>query len=577
MSGYFKILLFLISSALLAPLVFPVFAADSGPGPAGIPLIEYMFARVVCVTVPLGYIALLVILIIAGFKYLISGGEPKAISSAHQTVTWGILGILFLAIAWLILLLIQNFTGVKVTQFTLSSLPGVQGFTGSCWAEPPVAPNPTPKPQPIPQPVAANPSSSPVTTFTPSAPTPSVGESCDTSREDHTVPDGPVNYVDNSLGYPVHINLADGSNIGELLSSPSQYQSNPTPLGAVYRGSPYLDRGFADIIAQQHPRQINYLEDASDGLFRYATRAGADRINTLMHSVLPRNTFIVYLKIRTSLTIEPISSIVAGLNDRLFYPGSSAFMKVQKGFFPRGLAEFTHLSFLTIKQYLETHPNGLGPDSKELLDNTDWDATYLFGFRSKCADYYLGIADSSPLIYLYPQNPLSISVNINSPIISSKLSLYNNFWSVSASPDGTLITLDGKKYPYIPYEFLRNDFKKPEKGIVIEGSKLEDYLRKDLWKKLGLKENEIGDYWIDAKPRIPKANYYFVSLIDRSEIDRVLPMEVNPKPDTIIRNMTYILPLSAPFTLQPLEEEKLIAPQRNGFTVLENGVFTDGF
>lgn len=145
MSKYFGILFFLIFSVFLSLLTFPVFAQGGG-GPAGIPQLEYMFARVVCVAVPLGYIALLVVLVIAGIKYLTSGGEAKAVAAAHQTVTWGLLGILFLAIAWLILQLVQTFAGIEVTRFSLASLPGVQGFTGSCWAPPPVAPNPTPAP-----------------------------------------------------------------------------------------------------------------------------------------------------------------------------------------------------------------------------------------------------------------------------------------------------------------------------------------------------------------------------------------------------------------------------------------------
>lgn len=141
MSFFLKAVFVFIVFMLLARAA-PVFALVGGGGPAGIPLIEYMFARVVCVAVPLGYTALLVVLIIAGIKYLTSGGEPKAISQAHQTVTWGLLGILFLALAWLILLLIQNFTGVEVTKFSLSSLPGVQGFSGQCLGPAPIAPEP---------------------------------------------------------------------------------------------------------------------------------------------------------------------------------------------------------------------------------------------------------------------------------------------------------------------------------------------------------------------------------------------------------------------------------------------------
>lgn len=87
------------------------------PPPAGLDDLEKIFSNVISVIVGLGFIALLVMIIVAGFKYLMSSGEPKAIQSAHQTVTWALLGLVFMAIAWLILQLIHTFTGVSVTIF----------------------------------------------------------------------------------------------------------------------------------------------------------------------------------------------------------------------------------------------------------------------------------------------------------------------------------------------------------------------------------------------------------------------------------------------------------------------------
>ncbi len=103
---------------MLYLMVKTVYAADFGPDAAGLGQIEQIFSSVISVTVGLGFIALLVMLIFAGFKYLMSGGEPKAVAAAHQTVTWAILGIIFMAFAWLILQLIKAFTGVDVTTFT---------------------------------------------------------------------------------------------------------------------------------------------------------------------------------------------------------------------------------------------------------------------------------------------------------------------------------------------------------------------------------------------------------------------------------------------------------------------------
>ncbi len=97
--------------------------------PAGLNEIEKLFSRIIGLSVPLAFVALTVVLVWAGIKYLTSGGDAKSLQSATQTVTWGLLGILFLALAWLILQLISNFTGVDLTSFDTKSLcvPGILG------------------------------------------------------------------------------------------------------------------------------------------------------------------------------------------------------------------------------------------------------------------------------------------------------------------------------------------------------------------------------------------------------------------------------------------------------------------
>lgn len=89
-------------------------------GSAGLTQLQEMFARVINISVGLLAIALTIMLVYAGIKYLISGGDAKALSSASSTLTWALLGMLFLGAAWLVLLLIKAFTGVPVTTFCLS-------------------------------------------------------------------------------------------------------------------------------------------------------------------------------------------------------------------------------------------------------------------------------------------------------------------------------------------------------------------------------------------------------------------------------------------------------------------------
>lgn len=101
--------------------------------PAGLQQIEDVFRNVISTVVGLAFIVSLVMLVWAGIKYLTSGGEPKTIQAAHLTVTWALLGIVFMAIAWLILQLIENFTGVKVTIFDIKTLCNVGGTD---WCKP---------------------------------------------------------------------------------------------------------------------------------------------------------------------------------------------------------------------------------------------------------------------------------------------------------------------------------------------------------------------------------------------------------------------------------------------------------
>lgn len=111
----------------------PVYAATCNPSipgdcPAGLQQIEDIVRNIISVVVGLGFIAMLVMLIRAGIQYLTSGGEPKAVQQAHFTVTWALLGVIFMAVAWLILQLIRAFTGIDITIFDIRTLCGGTGF-----------------------------------------------------------------------------------------------------------------------------------------------------------------------------------------------------------------------------------------------------------------------------------------------------------------------------------------------------------------------------------------------------------------------------------------------------------------
>lgn len=75
--------------------------------------LEAIFENVLNIAIGIAGVALFIMLIVGGFKYITSGGDSKAAASAQQTITWAILGLALLASAYLILRLIANFTGVQ--------------------------------------------------------------------------------------------------------------------------------------------------------------------------------------------------------------------------------------------------------------------------------------------------------------------------------------------------------------------------------------------------------------------------------------------------------------------------------
>lgn len=115
-----------VHGLLIVPTTYA--ASHLGDQPAGLTAIEELFGRIINLFVGLAFIALLVVLIWTGIRYLTSGGEPKALQAASQSLTWALLGMLFLVIAWLVLQLIAAFTGIealKVFNIRTLCVPGI--------------------------------------------------------------------------------------------------------------------------------------------------------------------------------------------------------------------------------------------------------------------------------------------------------------------------------------------------------------------------------------------------------------------------------------------------------------------
>ena len=96
-------------------------AAAAPAAPAQLTGLQDIFANIVSVAIGLGGIVFFIMFIAGGFSYLTAGGNPQAVEGAKKTLTYAIFGLVFVALAFLFLRLISDFTGVtSILNFRIS-------------------------------------------------------------------------------------------------------------------------------------------------------------------------------------------------------------------------------------------------------------------------------------------------------------------------------------------------------------------------------------------------------------------------------------------------------------------------
>lgn len=84
--------------------------------------LEPIFAKVITGLIELAGAVLFIMLVTGGFKFLLSGGDQKKLESAKGTITNAIIGLVVIAVAFLILKTIDVFvfnSNGTVTQFSV--------------------------------------------------------------------------------------------------------------------------------------------------------------------------------------------------------------------------------------------------------------------------------------------------------------------------------------------------------------------------------------------------------------------------------------------------------------------------
>ena len=180
-----------------------------------------------------------------------------------------------------------------------------------------------------------------------------------------------------------------------------------------------------------------------------------------------------------------------------------------------------------------------------------------------------------PIIYLYPTADTNVTVKLGKPeelAVSYPTYNANTGWRVLAKPSGELVDLSSGRNLYALYyesNLLDSKFKVNDDGFIVRREDITSFLE-DKLARLGLNEYEAEEFIVYWLPRLSEHDYNYIRFATMDEINQVMPLDINPTPDTIIRVLMTYKGLDAPLT--GIKEQQLPpTPTRTGFTAIEWG------
>jgi hypothetical protein len=183
-------------------------------------------------------------------------------------------------------------------------------------------------------------------------------------------------------------------------------------------------------------------------------------------------------------------------------------------------------------------------------------------------DYALLAECAKPVIYLYPQKPQIITVKVGANIRQADPPYTASGWKVMADPSGK-ISYRGQEYPYLFWDGTGRGIYPDhhDRGVVVARSEIEDTLHQQL-AQLGLNTKEAAefmDFWLPLMPDFP---YVRLTWLGTRDMNRLAPLTVSPRPDTVIRVFLEFEGLNQYVQLTP---QIFNSPVRRGFTLVEWG------
>ena len=111
---------------------------------------------------------------------------------------------------------------------------------------------------------------------------------------------------------------------------------------------------------------------------------------------------------------------------------------------------------------------------------------------------------AKPVVYLYPEEETQVTVQLDyAGELTCTYPAYNDGWTVTASPDGTLTDGEGQTYSYLYWEGKDNVEYDFSQGACVAGEDTAAFLE-DALSQLGLTRREANEFIVYWLPRWKK-------------------------------------------------------------------------
>lgn len=343
-----------------------------------------------------------------------------------------------------------------------------------------------------------------------------------------------IDEQDSKTIYEVTVNEADNYSVVEIIAAVNNVYANK-----------YNQAN--EIIDKQKAPEVKWTKGEQTNAKYYSAGAGCGS----------SSGYIIAKNIKDS-DLTQVGTTKSGV--KLYQlPNSNALVKdIYETDYNKGelLAEDSAYKSLSMEQFTNKHgyflaKNGLGQYVVYLHDDMI--------ARGGCG---------KPVIYLYPQKDTNVSVKVGADVtVSDPLYPKDGWQNVLARPDGQL-SYRGKLYGSLFWEGQgHGKYPAVRSGTIVPRSQAIKTMEQQL-KEQGLQGREISEFIEFWGPNVPNKPYIRLTWFGNSELDRLAPLSITPRPQTVIRTFLDMDGLDRPYSIEP---QTFKAQKRQGFTVVEWG------